>query len=141
MAYHFEGLSVAFVGDALFTLGCGRMFEGTASQFWASLDRLRALPDETQVYCAHEYTQSNARFAKSVEPSNQDLLRRCAEVDAARAQGRPTVPTTIGDEKRTNPFLRAGDAGATELRASLGVAPDADPVAVFAAARKAKDVF
>jgi hydroxyacylglutathione hydrolase len=113
---------IAFVGDALFALGCGRVFEGTAEQMWASLTRLAALPDETAVYCAHEYTASNARFALSV--NDDPLLRaRAEEIFAARERGEPTVPTTIAREKATNPFLRAGDAQR------------------FAALRAAKDAF
>ena len=100
---------IAFVGDTLFALGCGRLFEGTAEQMWASLSRLAALPDETAVYCAHEYTASNARFALSVD-DGPALKARAAEVFAARELGEPTVPTTIAREKATNPFLLAGDA-------------------------------
>ena len=113
---------IAFVGDTLFALGCGRIFEGTPEQMWNSLSRLAALPDETAVYCAHEYTASNARFALSVDDSPA-LAARAAEVFAARERGEPTVPTTIAQEKATNPFLRAG--GATP----------------FAAVRAAKDGF
>ena len=100
----------AFVGDTLFALGCGRLFEGTAEQMWESLQRLAALPDDTKVYCAHEYTASNARFALSVDDS-PELKVRAADIFAARERGQPTIPTTIGLEKATNPFLRAGDAG------------------------------
>jgi hydroxyacylglutathione hydrolase len=100
---------LAFVGDTLFALGCGRLFEGTATQMWASLSRLAALPDDTKVYCAHEYTASNARFALSVD-NNPRLAERSEAIFAARARGEPTVPTSIGLEKATNPFLRARDA-------------------------------
>ena len=113
---------IAFVGDTLFALGCGRLFEGTPEQMWTSLSRLAALPDETAVYCAHEYTASNARFALSIDDSPA-LTARAREVFAARERGEPTVPTTIAREKATNPFLRAGDA------------------ATFAAVRAAKDGF
>jgi hydroxyacylglutathione hydrolase len=113
---------IAFVGDTLFALGCGRLFEGTAQQMWKSLSRLAALPDETAVYCAHEYTASNARFALTVD-DNPLLKARAEEVFAARERGEPTVPTTIAREKATNPFLRAGGADA------------------FAAVRTAKDNF
>jgi hydroxyacylglutathione hydrolase len=113
---------IAFVGDTLFALGCGRLFEGTAQQMWKSLSRLAALPDETAVYCAHEYTASNARFALTVD-DNPLLKTRAEEVFAARERGEPTVPTTIAREKATNPFLRAGGADA------------------FAAVRTAKDNF
>jgi hydroxyacylglutathione hydrolase len=109
---------IAFVGDTLFSLGCGRLFEGTAEQMWASLSRLAALPDETAVYCAHEYTASNARFALSVDESPA-LKARAEEVFAARERGEPTVPTTIAREKATNPFLRAGGAARfAEMRAA-----------------------
>jgi hydroxyacylglutathione hydrolase len=104
---------------------------------WNSLGKLRALPDDTQVYCAHEYTQSNARFALSVDAGNADLVARAKDVDAARAQGLATVPSPLGLEKRTNPFLRADDAG---LARALGLA-GAPPEAVFAAVRGAKDRF
>ena len=109
---------IAFVGDTLFALGCGRLFEGTAEQMWASLSRLSALPDDTAVYCAHEYTASNARFALSVDDSPA-LTARAQAVFAARERGEPTVPTTIALEKATNPFLRAGGARRFgELRAA-----------------------
>jgi hydroxyacylglutathione hydrolase len=100
---------IAFVGDTLFALGCGRLFEGTAEQMWTSLSRLAALPGETAVYCAHEYTASNARFALSID-DDPVLKARAAEVFAARERGEPTVPTTIAREIATNPFLKAGDA-------------------------------
>lgn len=107
VAYAFASEDVAFVGDALFALGCGRLFEGTPRQMWTSLQRLAALPDQTTLYCAHEYTQSNARFALSVDPENVALLERSAEIDRLRAAGKPTVPTKLSIEKATNPFLRA----------------------------------
>ena len=106
IAYQFASEGVAFVGDTLFALGCGRMFEGTAPQMWASLEKLMTMPDETVLYCAHEYTASNARFAIAVEPDNAALQARVAEVTALRAQGKPTVPSTLAQEKATNPFLR-----------------------------------
>jgi hydroxyacylglutathione hydrolase len=104
---------------------------------WASLEALMALPDETKVYCGHEYTQANARFALTIEPENADLVARAKEVDALRAAGRPTLPTTIGQEKRTNPFLRAGEPG---IARNLGMA-GAAPAEVFAEIRKRKDHF
>jgi hydroxyacylglutathione hydrolase len=113
------------------------MFEGTAPQFWASLEKLRALPDATNVHCAHEYTQSNARFALSVDPDNRELVARAGEIDRLRAAGEATVPSLLGIEKRTNPFLRADDAG---LKKRLGLA-DAPAFAVFGALRAAKDGF
>lgn len=134
IAYHFdEGL--LFCGDTLFSLGCGRLFEGTPEQMWASLCRLRALPGETRVYCGHEYTQSNARFALTIEPQNEALLRRVAEVERLRADGRPTVPSVLAEERAANPFLRADEPG---VRAVVG--GDSD-VQVFAALRRRKDVF
>jgi hydroxyacylglutathione hydrolase len=125
---------IAFVGDTLFALGCGRLFEGTARQMWTSLSRLAALPEDTAVYCAHEYTASNARFALSVDP-DPALRRRAEAIFAARERGEPTVPTTIALEKATNPFLRA-----PRLAAGLGKTGVADHEA-FAAVRAAKDVF
>jgi hydroxyacylglutathione hydrolase len=133
ITYYDAADGVAFVGDTLFALGCGRLFEGTAEQMWTSLQRLAALPEETAVYCAHEYTASNARFALSVD-DDPALKSRAEQVFAARERGEPTVPTTIGLEKATNPFLRA-----PRLGPRLGVAgPDH---AAFAAVRAAKDSF
>ncbi|MCR9096483.1 MAG: hydroxyacylglutathione hydrolase [bacterium] len=137
IAYWLPEDSVAFVGDTLFALGCGRLFEGTAEQMWDSLGKLRTLPPETVVYCAHEYTQANARFALSVDPENADLTRRVQEIDAMRAKGLATVPTTIGVEHSTNPFLRADDPA---FQRAIGM-EGADPVAVFAETRKRKDEF
>jgi hydroxyacylglutathione hydrolase len=125
---------IAFVGDTLFALGCGRLFEGTAEQMWTSLQRLAALPDDTTVYCAHEYTASNARFALSVD-DDPALKRRAEAVFAARERGQPTVPTTIGLEKATNPFLRA-----PKLAGRVGAEGKPDYEA-FGAVRSAKDSF
>ena len=133
IAYVFDAAKVAFVGDALFALGCGRMFEGEPAQFWASLSRIAALPDDTTVYCAHEYTASNARFALHVDGANPDLIAYAEGVTRKRAAGEPTVPTTIGAEKAANPFLRA-----PILKTGLGIADDAE---AFAALRKMKDTF
>lgn len=137
IAYHFADDGVAFVGDTLFALGCGRVFEGTAQQMWSSLSKLAALPDETIVYCAHEYTQANARFAVTVEPDNAALLARAEEIDRLRAAGTPTVPTTIGLEKATNPFLRPAS---DNLQQTIGLA-GGDAVSVFAETRRRKDNF
>ena len=134
IAYFDDADRIAFVGDTLFALGCGRLFEGQPEQMWASLSRLAALPDETRVYCAHEYTASNARFALSVDPGPA-LKARAEQVFAARERGEPTVPTTIALEKATNPFLRA-----PLLAANVGKAGAPDYEA-FAAVRAAKDVF
>lgn len=122
-AYVFADEPAAFVGDTLFAMGCGRLFEGTAAQMFANMRKLAELPDETAVYCAHEYTLSNARFAVTVEPENDALTARVAEVEAMRARGEATVPTTIAAEKATNPFMRAAT------------------VEEFAARRTAKDNF
>jgi len=119
IAYAFDQSRIAFVGDTLFALGCGRLFEGTPAQMWASLGRLMALPDETTVYCAHEYTEANGRFALSVEPENAALITRMAAVRAARAVGEATVPTTIGLERATNPFTRAGNVAEFARRRAL----------------------
>jgi hydroxyacylglutathione hydrolase len=137
ICYVFDADQAAFVGDTLFSLGCGRLFEGTPAQMWASLQKLMALPDDVRVYCAHEYTQGNGRFAVTMEPRNAALAARVAEVAALRAASRPTVPSTIGLEKATNPFLRPASL---ELRRTLGMstAPDAD---VLGETRRRKDQF
>jgi len=108
IAYHFAQDDVIFVGDTMFAMGCGRLFEGTAEQMYANMRRFDALPDETRVYCAHEYTLSNGRFAQATEPENKAITARLAQVEAMRARGEATVPTTIALERATNPFLRAG---------------------------------
>jgi len=110
VALLFEDDRIAFVGDTLFAMGCGRLFEGTAAQMWTNMQRLAALPPETIIYCAHEYTQSNGRYARVAEPDNQAVIDRMREVDALRARGEATVPTTIALEQATNPFMRAGSA-------------------------------
>ncbi|WP_283418940.1 hydroxyacylglutathione hydrolase [Sphingopyxis sp. Geo48] len=110
IAYHFAQDEAIFVGDTMFAMGCGRLFEGTAEQMFANMQQFAALDDATRVYCAHEYTLSNARFAVTVDPDNGALVDRLAAVEAARAAGEPTVPTTIGAERATNPFLRAPTA-------------------------------
>ena len=107
IAFHFAEDKAAFVGDTLFAMGCGRLFEGTAEQMFGNMRALEALGDDTAIYCAHEYTLSNGRFALTVEPENTALVQRMAEVVALRDRGEPTVPTTIALEKATNPFMRA----------------------------------
>lgn len=107
IAFHFPDEQIAFVGDTLFAMGCGRLFEGTADQMYANMRKFEAMPDDTVIYCAHEYTQSNGRYALTAEPGNAALIERMIDVDAARAQGKPTVPTTIALERATNPFMRA----------------------------------
>lgn len=115
IAYVFDADDVLFPGDTLFALGCGRLFEGTPADMFAALGKLMTLPDRTLVYCAHEYTQSNARFAVTAEPDNAALAARVIEITARRAQNLPTVPSSIGEERATNPFVRAGTV--TELGA------------------------
>ncbi|MBS7541130.1 hydroxyacylglutathione hydrolase [Ancylobacter lacus] len=137
VVFLFEEERLLFSGDTLFAMGCGRPFECPAPVLWESLLRLRALPDDIVVYCGHEYTLSNARFAASVEPGNAALAARLAEVEALRAAGTPTVPTTIGAEKATNPFLHADDP---ELAARIGLA-GAAPGAVFTQLRELKNSF
>lgn len=110
IAFHFAEAGLLFSGDTLFAMGCGRLFEGTAEQMFGAMRRLAELPDNTGVYCGHEYTQGNGRYALTVEPDNAALATRMAEVDLLRARGEPTVPTTIGLERATNPFLRAASA-------------------------------
>ena len=129
ISYVDQADGVVFVGDTLFALGCGRLFEGTAEQMWGSLSKLAALPDDTLVYCAHEYTAANARFALSVDRS-PELRARADLVFAARERGEPTVPTRIGAEKAANPFLRAPQLVAA-----------ASPAQAFAQVRQAKDAF
>tara|TARA_R110000787_G_scaffold16622_76_gene52202 strand:+ start:52093 stop:52863 length:771 start_codon:yes stop_codon:yes gene_type:complete len=133
----FAGSQALFIGDTLFALGCGRLFEGTPEQMWSSLSKLRPMPDETRVYCAHEYTQSNARFAVTVETSNKALRERSEAIDLARQAGRPTVPSTLGEERATNPFLRVDQAA---LQQDIGMA-GARPEDVFAEVRQRKDRF
>lgn len=135
VAFVFDGANVAFVGDSIFAMGCGRLFEGTPEQMWESLSRLSALPEETMLYCAHEYTLANGRFALSVDGANPALVERMAAVELLRAENRPTVPTTLALEKATNPFLRA-----PALKASLGLAGAPDWMA-FGELRRRKDGF
>ncbi|MFM6932172.1 MAG: hydroxyacylglutathione hydrolase, partial [Novosphingobium sp.] len=134
-AYYLPQAATAFVGDALFPLGCGRMFEGTPEQFWASLLRLKALPPKTTLYSAHEYTQSNARFAIFADPDNAALEAYAANVDARRERGQWTVPTTLEAELAANPFLRADASDMAERWGGIS------PIETFAALRAAKDTF
>jgi len=137
VSYHLPDAGVAFTGDTLFALGCGRLFEAGPEVMFASLEKLAALPGATKIYCGHEYTLSNARFSLSVDPENAALAARAKKIEALRAEGRPTLPTTIAEELATNPFLRAADPA---IRRQLGMenAPDA---AVFAELRRRKDSF
>jgi hydroxyacylglutathione hydrolase len=135
IAYVFDAERVGFVGDALFSLGCGRLFEGTPQQMWTSLRKIAALPNDFTLYCAHEYTEANARFAIHYDPNNRDLQARVEEVKKLRAEGKPTVPMKLGVELRTNPFLRA-----PQLKDSIKK-PAATDVEAFADLRKRKDEF
>lgn len=137
IGFWFEESKALFCGDTLFALGCGRVFEGTFEQMWESLGKLRALPDDTMVYCAHEYTQANAKFAVTIESGNQALIDRAAEIDALRAENKRTVPSLLGLEKETNPFLRADVASVAE---AVGL-PNGSPVDVFSEVRTRKDNF
>ena len=137
VAFHVPDASAVFTADSLMALGCGRLFEGTADQMWKSLSRLAALPRDTLVCSGHEYTASNGRFAVTVEPDNSDLLQRIADTARARAENRPTVPSTLDLELRTNPFLRAP---LQSVKDGLDMAGESD-VAVFAEIRRRKDSF
>lgn len=137
ISYHFPRSALAFTADTLMALGCGRLFEGTAEQMWASLLRLRSLPPHTLICSGHEYTQSNARFALTVDPDNSALQQRAEAVRQARERGQPTVPSRLSEELATNPFLRADLPG---MKARMGMEGATD-AAVFAAIRAAKDRF
>ena len=137
IAYFLRAQKTAFVGDALFAMGCGRLFEGTPAQMWASLSRLNRLPADTIIYCAHEYTLANAAFALSIDPQNQTLINRVEEVKSLRAAGQPSVPTILSLERETNPCLRVDDVS---IRALLDM-PKASQVDVFAEIRHRKDNF
>jgi hydroxyacylglutathione hydrolase len=132
---------VLLCGDTLFSAGCGRLFEGTPAQMYASLSRLAALPDSTRIYCTHEYTAANLAFARAVDPDNADLKRYSEQVRELRSHNRPTLPSSLGLEKRVNPFLRCSDNGVrATLKSVLDIEPK-DSVAVFAALRAWKDRF
>ena len=135
VAYYLPEAAMAFVGDSVFALGCGRMFEGEPQQFWDSLDRIRQLPPETTLYCAHEYTQANAKFALHADPDNVELQLYAKEIEAKRAKDEPTVPTQLARELKTNPFLRADH---NAMRNRWG---GTSPAETFAALRAAKDRF
>lgn len=137
IAYWFKDSDALFCGDTLFSIGCGRLFEGTPAQMWDSLQQLRNLPAETRIYCAHEYTEANIRFAVTVEPDNAALRHREAEVKALRARGEFSVPSRLGDERAANPFLRAD---APELAAAINM-KGCNPVDIFTEVRRRKDVF
>ena len=137
IAFHLSNSALLFTADSLMALGCGRLFEGTPDQMWVSLSKMAALPPETTVCSGHEYTQSNGAFAVTIEPENADLQARVADIAQARAEGTPTVPSTLALELATNPFLRAAEPG---IAANLGMT-GADPAAVFAEIRSRKDNF
>lgn len=137
IAVHFPASRAVFTADSLMALGCGRLFEGSPEQMWTSLSKLMALPPETLVYSGHEYTANNAKFALTVDPENSDLISRSKKIEAARAEGRATIPSTLAEELATNPFLRAANP---DIRAHLGL-QDAPDAAVFAEIRARKDAF
>jgi len=136
ISWYFPAIKMAHTGDTLFSLGCGRVFEGDKEMMWASLEKLiRELPDDTSIYCGHEYTQANANFALTIEPGNKDLQARAEEIAQIRATGAPTLPTTMAREKATNPFLRAAEASVAEALGMSGKSP----AEVFAEIRTRKD--
>jgi hydroxyacylglutathione hydrolase len=137
IAFWFKRQKTVFAGDTLFALGCGRIFGCKPEELYASIEKFAAMPNDTTVYCGHEYTLSNAKFALSVDPNNMALRTRALDIENKRAQGRPTLPTTIGVEKATNPFLRTGD---TDIQATLGMT-GATAVAVFTELRERKNRF
>jgi hydroxyacylglutathione hydrolase len=136
VSFYFKQSKAVFTGDTLFSIGCGRLFEGSPEQMWMSLSKLAGLPDDTLVYCGHEYTLSNAKFAITVEPDNKRLKSRLEQVKELRQKGLATIPSTLGEEKETNPFLRPFSAG---LRKTMKVPADASDIQAFAAVRAAKD--
>jgi hydroxyacylglutathione hydrolase len=137
LSFYFPAEKLAFVGDTLFSIGCGRVIEGTPETMWQSLVKLRNLPDDTQFYCGHEYTEANIRFARTIEPDNKALAARAEEVARLRSAGKPTIPATIGAEKAANPFLRADDP---EVAKSVGLA-GSPAWKVFAEIRERKNRF
>ncbi len=142
VAYHFPDAKAVFTGDTLFAGGCGRLFEGDAAQMMASLGKLAALPDDTRVFCGHEYTEKNLQFALTLEPGNRALVEKYQRVQDLRRAGKPTVPSTIAEEKATNPFLRTSSPELeASVRAKVPDVPAGDPVALFAAVRGLKDRF
>lgn len=141
IAYHAPEESWLFCGDTLFAGGCGRLFEGTPEQMAASLEKLAALPGDTKVYCAHEYTLSNLRFALEVEPANMALQERFTREQAKRERDEPTIPSTIALEKETNPFLRYAEAAIADRLMTTGHVSSKEPIAVFAALRQWKNSF
>lgn len=142
IAFHFPGLPALFCGDALFSLGCGRLFEGTATEMWQSLQKIRVLPPETDIYCGHEYTEHFARFALMLEKDSVPLLQKLRAVKTLRLAGKPTLPARLAEEIRLNPFLRVDQPDFQQTLVKHGFpVQGADPAAVFAAIRAAKDRF
>ena len=137
ISFHFASEMAIFVGDTLFSVGCGRLFEGTAAQMWTAMERYRQLPDDTRVFCGHEYTASNIRFARHVDPDNAELLKLASRVQRLRSAGEATVPSTIGTERLTNPFMRADDPGLARRMSIEG----SHPADVLGAMRTAKNHF
>jgi hydroxyacylglutathione hydrolase len=137
IAFYMPDAGFAFTADSLMALGCGRLFEGTPAQMWDSMQKLRELPDDTLICSGHEYTESNARFAATLDPDNPDLILRIKRIEQARSSGTPTVPSTLTEEKRTNPYLRAD---LPEFKAALGMS-DASDLDVFTQVRARKDQF
>ncbi|MGZ8189024.1 MAG: hydroxyacylglutathione hydrolase [Methylosarcina sp.] len=137
IVYHFADDRLLFCGDTLFSMGCGRLFEGTAEQMWHSLQKLKALPGDTRIYCTHEYTQTNGRFALTMEPENPALQRRMEEVNQLRLHGQPTIPTTVEEEWATNPFFREDSL---ELQKNIHMTRRT-PIEIFEETRRLKDRF
>lgn len=137
VVYYFAEDTALFCGDTLFVMGCGRLFEGTAEQMWHSLQKLKTLPPETQIYCAHEYTQTNGRFALTVEPDNCELRQRMEIINQQRANGQPTVPSTIEQELATNPFFRENSPALQQTIKKT----NCTPIEIFAEVRRLKDHF
>jgi hydroxyacylglutathione hydrolase len=138
IAYYCASLGALFCGDTLFSIGCGRLFEGTAEQMWASLQKIKSLPAPTKIYCAHEYTQANCTFALSIDPQNFDLIKHSQKVDNLRAQSKPTIPSSLNIELACNPFLRADHPA---MRAKLNLKEASSHEEVFTELRRLKDVF
>jgi hydroxyacylglutathione hydrolase len=138
ISFYFPGSKLIFTGDALFSLSCGKLFEGTAQQMFSSLGKIMSLPDDTSIYCGHEYTLSNSKFALSIEPGNRTLLTYAAHITRLRNKGLATIPTTLEREKACNPFLRTSSV---EIRRSLGIPSTADDAKALGVIREAKDRF
>lgn len=141
ISYFVESVPAVFTGDTLFCAGCGRLFEGTPDIMHASLTKLAALPDDTRVYCGHEYTAANLRFAAAVEPDNPDVARKREEASELRRSHRPTVPSTMAEERATNPFLRVSEPAVVDAATRAESPEDSSPEAVFGALRRWKDRF